>query len=75
MLVKNIRRLCAERQISIRQLESELGFSNGIVASWETKTPSVTRAKAVADYFGVSIDELLTDHDAEDEPCKFPSAC
>lgn len=61
MLVNNIRKLCTSKGISIRQLEASLGFSNGIVGSWEAKTPAVTRVKAVADYFGVTVDELLTE--------------
>lgn len=65
MLVNNIRRLCNEKGISIRQLEAALGFTNGIVGSWKVKTPAVTRVKAVADFFGVTVDELLTDHEEE----------
>ena len=61
MLIKNIRRLCIERGISIRQLERSVGLSNGIVASWEVKAPSVLKVKAVADYFGVTVDDLLTE--------------
>lgn len=68
MLVKNIRRLCLEHDISIKKLEETLGIGNGIIARWETSAPSVTRVKAVADYFGVTVDELLTEHEeAADE--------
>jgi transcriptional regulator with XRE-family HTH domain len=67
MLVKNIRRLCQEHDISIKKLEETLGIGNGIIARWETSAPSVTRVKAVADYFGVTVDELLTDHDTDEE--------
>lgn len=75
MLVNNIRRLCRERGISIRRLEETIGIGNGIIARWETSAPSVTRVKAVADFFGVSIDDLLTVHDAEEEPEEIPNAC
>lgn len=67
MLVKNIRRLCQEHDISIKKLEETLGIGNGIIARWETSAPSVTRVKAVADFFGVTVDELLTDHDTDEE--------
>ena len=67
MLVKNIRRLCQENDISIKKLEATLGIGNGIIARWETSAPSVTRVKAVADFFGVTVDELLTDHDTDEE--------
>ena len=65
MLVKNIRRLCQEHDISIKKLEETLGIGNGIIARWETSAPSVTRVKAVADFFGVTVDDLLTDHEEE----------
>ena len=61
MLVRNIRKLCSEKGISIRQLERSVGLTNGIVASWEEKAPSVMRVKAVADFFGVTVDDLLTE--------------
>ena len=66
MLVNNIKKRCADKGISIRQLEGSLGLSNGIVASWAVKSPSVTRVKAVADFFGVTVDDLLTE--TEEEP-------
>ena len=67
MLVKNIRRLCQENDISIKKLEATLGIGNGIIARWETSAPSVTRVKAVADFFGVTVDELLADRNTDEE--------
>lgn len=67
MLVQNIRRLCFANNISIKKLEETLGIGNGIIARWETSAPSVTRVKAVADFFGVTVDELLTENKEEAE--------
>ena len=52
---------------SIKKLEETLGIGNGIIARWETSAPSVTRVKAVADFFGVTVDELLTENKEEAE--------
>lgn len=58
-MVQNIKRLCAAQGISIRQLEIALGYVNGIIGRWDINRPSVDRVKAVADYLGVTVDELL----------------
>lgn len=63
MNIERIRDLCRKRGTNLRQLEISLGFGNGTIARWEEKTPSVTRVKAVADYFGVTIDSLLEEED------------
>ena len=65
MLLKNIRKLCQERQTTVAQLEREIGLSNGTISKWASSSPSVNNLKAVADYFGVSMDELLAE-DKED---------
>lgn len=59
MIVENIARLCKERGISFAKLERELGMGNGVIAKWNTSSPVVCNIKAVADYFGVTVDELL----------------
>lgn len=61
MLVKNIQRLAAERGLSIRQLEASAGLKLSTIYKWGENTPSVDKVKAVADYFGVTVDELLTE--------------
>ena len=59
MIVENISRLCKERGTSFAKLERELGMGNGVIAKWNTSSPVVSNIKAVADYFGVTVDELL----------------
>ena len=65
MLVKNIQRLAAERGLSIRQLEASAGLKLSTIYKWGESTPSVDKVKAVADFFGVTVDDLLTDHEEE----------
>ncbi len=57
-IYQRIKDLANEKKISIRELEKQLGFSNGAVNKWEIKAPS-DKLEAVADYFGVTTDYLL----------------
>jgi len=58
-MVDRIRMLCKKHGMSLASLEKELGFANGSLAKSDEKIQSV-RIKAIADYFGVSIEYLLT---------------
>lgn len=60
MLFQNVVSLCAEKGISIAKLERELGFGNATIRTWKTSAPSVDKVKLVADYFGVSVDSLIS---------------
>lgn len=51
--------LCAYHGISRNALEKELDFGSGTIARWESSSPSVDKLQKVADYFNVSLDELL----------------
>ena len=62
-MVDKISMLCNERNISIGKLENILGFGNGTIWKWRKSSPSVEKLKAVADYFGVSIEYFLSDED------------
>ena len=59
MITKNIETLCKKKGISISALEKALSFGNNTIAKWETSSPTIARLKAVADYFGCTVDELL----------------
>lgn len=58
-MVEKIRSLCREHGTSLWALERELGLGNGIIARWSKSSPKVENIKLVADYFGVTVDELL----------------
>ena len=60
MILENIKRLCKERKTNIACLEKEVGVGAGTIYKWGKVSPSVDKLKAVADYFGVTVDSLLT---------------
>ena len=52
--------LCHQRNISVRSLERELGFSNGQIKIMRDSKISSERLLAIATYFGTSMEYLLT---------------
>lgn len=61
MIYENVKRLCDERNISIRALERACGIANGAIGKWNgsVNAPRIDTVKAIADYFGVTVDALL----------------
>ena len=61
MVLDNVKRLCRERNVSLAKLERSAHIGNGVIARWDNpnRGPSAKNLKAVADYFGVTVDELL----------------
>lgn len=59
MLFNNVVALCKEKKISVSRLEKETGLGNATVRGWERSTPNLRTLQLVADYFGVTVDELL----------------
>lgn len=61
MVLNKVLKLCRDRGITIFMLEREIGVSHGCIYHWaDAKTyPSVDTLKKLADYFGVTIDELV----------------
>lgn len=60
MIFETIESLCKQRGISIARLEREAGLGNATVRGWETGSPRVDKLKLVADYFGVTVDSILS---------------
>ncbi len=70
VLLNNIRALCKKNKISISRLESDLFYSPGLISRWSKNTPSLDRVLDIANYFGVSLDELVshsTNHDTDNK--------
>ena len=63
MLYKKVADLCEEKGISIAKLEKECGLGNATIQYWRDMrdAPRFSTIKKVADYFGVTIDELMKD--------------
>lgn len=58
-MLEKISEQCEKHKISITALEKKLGFGKGTISKWKNSCPSVDKLKAVADYFGVSIEYFL----------------
>lgn len=60
-----IKELCKEKQISMNTLETTLGFGKGYISKLGKSTPNASKIQQIADYFGVTIDYLMTGQDSE----------
>lgn len=60
MLLKNINQLCKAKGISIAKLERETGISNGTIGRWGVSSPTVENVRKVAEYFGITVDALIS---------------
>ena len=59
-IYKNVKDIADKRGISIYQIEQTNGIGNGTISGWtEGKDAKVTTVKKVADYLGVSMEELI----------------
>lgn len=58
-MVERIRELCKQKGTSFAALEKRLGMGNATLKKANNKMQAV-RLKALADYFGVSMEYLLT---------------
>ena len=62
-LYERISQLCTERDVALTKLESDLHFGRGSLGKLKGgKTTSGERLQAIAEYFGVSVDYLLSDN-------------
>jgi transcriptional regulator with XRE-family HTH domain len=59
VLFDNVRALCNERNIAISKLEDDLGFPRSYICKWNKNEPGIRKVQKVADYLGVTIEELL----------------
>ena len=58
-MYQKIQKICKEKGVSVNRLEKDLGFTRGSLYKWMEHTPSINKVKAVADYFGIAVDELV----------------
>lgn len=61
-LKERIKELCKLKNISMNALEAELGFAKGYLSKLGSggSTPNTNKIQRIADYFGVTIDYLMT---------------
>ncbi len=60
-IVNNIHTLCGERKVNISTLENKLGLSTGLISRWRHNDtmPSLENIIKIADFFDVSLDEIV----------------
>lgn len=71
LLAEKIRRMRERAGLTQEQLAEKLGVSRQVVTKWENGSgmPKIENLKALADYFHVTVDELIGRTDAaEDDP-------
>ena len=62
MFYDNFSRLSTERGKSPTAVAKELGFSNAAASHWKNgKSPTAKTLQKIADYFGVTVNDLLSD--------------
>lgn len=64
-LKERIQALCKSAGISMNQLEDKLGFGKGYISKLGKSTPNATKIQAIADFFGVTVDYLITGKETE----------
>ena len=69
MVFSNIVALCEKHDTNLSKLEREVGLSNATIRRWKDSSPSVDNLKKVADYFGVTLDELLCEEKTAHKDC------
>jgi len=57
-IVDRIKMLCQENGITLNQLEKAIGLKSTI-ARWDDHDPGLDKVLLVAQYFGISVSELL----------------
>lgn len=67
MLYNNVKRICEEKGISVGKIEKDLQLSNGSICKWNENEPGIRKVQKVADYLGVSIEELLAEEGGREE--------
>lgn len=74
MTLRNrIKELANQKGLSLPNLESELDFGSGTIVKWDKSTPNVDKLQKVANYFGVTIDYLMTGEEPDDRYAQYPT--
>lgn len=55
----NVCKAAAAKGVSLAKIERDIDLGNGTIGKWKTMSPKLETVLKVADYFGVTIDELI----------------
>ena len=59
MIYQNIKSIADSKKVSIRKIEQDTGITLGSIYHWNDVKPSVDKVAKVANYLGVTVEELL----------------
>lgn len=59
MIYQNIKSIADSQKVSIRKIEQDTGITLGSIYHWNDVKPSVDKVAKVANYLGVTVEELL----------------
>ena len=68
-IVDNIKDIATMRRTTIKQIEKDLGFGNGMIGKWRSapKSPPFEKIEMIAAYLGVTVDDLTGTADTQAE--------
>lgn len=66
-ITEKIKELAKQQRLSIRQIEIAAKLSNGAIARWSEKSPSIDKVFRVASVLGCTVDDLIRDEPDADE--------
>lgn len=58
-MLEKIRTLAKEKGVTMAEVERSCGLGERSLSKWDKNIPSVDKVKRVADYFGITLDELV----------------
>ena len=59
MIYQNIKSIADSQKVSIRKIEQDTGITLGSIYHWNDVKPRVDKVVKVANYLGVTVEELL----------------
>lgn len=63
-ITERIKARAETKKLSVRKIEIEAGLSNGAIARWSEKSPSIDKVFRVAKVLDCTVDELIADQTA-----------
>lgn len=66
LIYETIKKLCKQKGVTITGTEKELGFARGSLCKINTSTPGLERVQKSADFFGITVEELVGDENPSD---------
>lgn len=59
VIYDKIKRICAEKGVSVASVEKDAGLSNGAISKWTNQMPLADNLHSVAKVLNVTVEEIL----------------